>query len=101
METELQQSVEVILLGSAQDGGFPQVGCQCGNCKEVYSGLTEADPAVSLAVIDRASRKWWLFEASPQLNEQWRRFAGTLMDFELSGQKFDSSGDIIETDNHK
>jgi pyrroloquinoline quinone biosynthesis protein B len=78
-------NIEVILLGAAQDCGFPQVGCSCSNCEEVYSGRVQPDSAVSLAVIDHSEGKWWLFEASPQLNEQWRQYASSLKRYKFSG----------------
>ena len=41
--------VSVLLLGAAQDGGFPQFGCSCSQCSRVFCGELEADSAVSLA----------------------------------------------------
>mmetsp|Transcript_22646 Transcript_22646/g.33105 ORF Transcript_22646/g.33105 Transcript_22646/m.33105 type:complete len:102 (+) Transcript_22646:40-345(+) len=80
-------SVEVILLGASQDGGFPQVGCRCANCRLVYEGVVAADSAVSMALLDYENKQWWLFDASPQLNQQWAKHASKLVDFELAGKR--------------
>ena len=78
-------NIEVLLLGAAQDGGFPQFGCKCSNCRKVYSGEVTGDSAVSLAVINHRTSQWWLFDATPELNMQWQQFAHILCDFELKG----------------
>jgi len=48
-QKKLTSGVEVLLLGVAQDGGFPQFGCACSQCSRVFSGELEGDSAVSLA----------------------------------------------------
>ena len=48
-ESSTAAGVEVLLLGVAQDGGFPQFGCQCRQCARVFLGELEGDSAVSLA----------------------------------------------------
>ena len=77
--------MEVLLLGAAQDGGLPQFGCWCGNCCQAYLGELASETAVSLAIIDRESMKWWLVEAAPQLGQQWASFAGYLEGLSLAG----------------
>jgi len=62
--------VEAILLGTAQDGGVPQAGCYCRQCR-----AARADPAgrrwvACLALLDRAARQSWLIDATPDLREQ-------------------------------
>jgi pyrroloquinoline quinone biosynthesis protein B len=85
MASLLMMGVEVVLLGAAQDGGFPQFGCRCKNCNMVYNKEVPPDSAVSLALIDHASKRWWLVDATPQLNQQWEEFAHLFGRLELSG----------------
>lgn len=54
------------VLGTAQDGGRPHTGCTKVCCKD-SSGK---DLVVSLALADHANKKWWLFEATPDIREQ-------------------------------
>lgn len=77
--------IEVLLLGAAQDGGFPQFGCKCENCRKVYRGEIAPDSAVSLAVIDYTTKQWWLFDPTPQLSQQWNQFASTLCELQFAG----------------
>jgi pyrroloquinoline quinone biosynthesis protein B len=77
--------VDVLLLGAAQDGGYPQFGCVCDNCRSCYDGHTPADSAVSLAILDSNCMKWWLVDATPQLCQQWTEFARLLCRYELAG----------------
>src|SRR6185503_3444255 len=64
----------IIVLGTAQDGGYPQVGCtkNCCNLAWKYDSLRRY--IVSLALIDSVSNKWWLFEATPDFKYQLHLF---------------------------
>ena len=54
-----------MVLGIAQDGGIPQAGCRKRCCT---SGRHER--VASLALVDPASRRWWLFDATPDFPAQ-------------------------------
>ena len=58
------------VLGIAQDAGFPQAGCEKGNCTQYWLGNEEKRHATSLGLIDKNSGKAWLFEATPDFKEQ-------------------------------
>ena len=58
----------VVVLGIAQDGGLPQAGCRKSCCT---SGRHEE--VSSLALVDPASRRWWLFDATPDFPAQLER----------------------------
>lgn len=55
---------EVVVLGRAQDGGMPHVGCERPCCVEARITGRRELPA-SLGIIDRASGKLLLIEATP------------------------------------
>jgi pyrroloquinoline quinone biosynthesis protein B len=55
----------VLVLGIAQDGGVPQAGCHKSCCT---SGRHLA--VASLALVDPATSRWWLFDATPDFPEQ-------------------------------
>lgn len=56
----------LIILGTLQDGGSPHLGCEKDCCKS-----EDADKkVVSLGLIDPASGKRFLFEASPDITSQ-------------------------------
>ncbi len=68
--TDQSSGIELVVLGIAQDAGFPQAGCQKENCRLYWDGKEERRHATSLGLIDHASGKYWLFEATPDLKDQ-------------------------------
>jgi pyrroloquinoline quinone biosynthesis protein B len=65
----------VIVLGTAQDGGYPHMGCQRSCCAQAYEQDSLKQFVVSLAFADFENKKWWLFEATPDIKEQLHLFA--------------------------
>jgi pyrroloquinoline quinone biosynthesis protein B len=62
--------LELVILGTAQDGGYPQAGCKKECCRAVYLGKETARYPVSLGIVDHRSHNTWMIEASPRLPEQ-------------------------------
>jgi len=60
---------ELFVLGIAQDGGVPHVGCVRACCEEARAGGRERYPA-SLAVHDRETGQTCLLEATPRIEPQ-------------------------------
>ena len=60
---------EVVVLGRAQDGGMPHVGCERPCCMEARATGRRELPA-SLGIIDRRTEKLLLIEATPAIDEQ-------------------------------
>ena len=54
-----------VVLGIAQDGGIPQAGCRKSCCT---SGRHER--VASLAIVDPATQRWWLIDATPDFPSQ-------------------------------
>lgn len=68
------QTPYVIVLGVAQDGGYPHLGCKKECCNKAWKNDSLKRFVVSLALVDPASKKWWLFEATPGMKEQLQSF---------------------------
>lgn len=66
---------EMIVLGTAQDGGYPQMGCTRVCCNLAHDQDSLKQYVVSLALVDPQQKKWWLFEATPDIKEQLQLFA--------------------------
>lgn len=64
----------LLVLGTAQDGGHPHIGCKKSCCEQVLNGSSEGHYVVSLALVDPEDNKWWLFEATPDFKEQLQYF---------------------------
>ncbi len=60
----------VLILGTAQDGGLPQIGCQEPCCIRAQQDLTARLFVTSLLLADPLSGKRWLIDASPDIREQ-------------------------------
>lgn len=66
-----KQSLQYItILGIAQDGGFPHIGCQKECCDKYYNGELPKQKVVSLGLIDKKSNQKFLFEATPDISTQ-------------------------------
>lgn len=62
---------EIVVLGAAQDGGVPHIGCSCANCSAAWSGSQPKQYAVSLAILDHASQASWLIDCGPDIKDQY------------------------------
>lgn len=68
------QTPYVIVLGVTQDAGYPHIGCEKSCCAPAWQDSDLKQSIVSLALVDPASKQWWLFEATPDLAEQVHEF---------------------------
>lgn len=60
----------ITVLGIAQDGGYPHIGCQKTCCQSIYKGLSKRKSVVSLGLIDKELNGKWIFEATPDVSTQ-------------------------------
>jgi len=60
----------ITVLGTAQDGGFPHIGCQKACCENYYNGTSKKQKVVSLGLVDKRNQQKWLFDASPDMSTQ-------------------------------
>jgi len=59
-----------VVLGSAQDGGLPQIGCTGPHCVAARANPDRGRLVASLLLVDPRSGKRWLIDATPDLREQ-------------------------------
>ncbi|MEM9546940.1 MAG: MBL fold metallo-hydrolase [Bacteroidota bacterium] len=62
--------VELVVLGTVQDGGAPHIGCTKKCCERLWIEPDERLKVVSLGVIDHDNDKTFIFEATPDFPEQ-------------------------------
>jgi len=60
----------LVVLGIAQDAGYPQAGCIKECCKAYWQGKEEKKYVTCLALVDRKANQYWLFEATPDITNQ-------------------------------
>ncbi len=69
--------VRMVILGSGQDGGVPQLGCDCSNCLRARSDPQHRRLPPSVAVVGRGD-SIYLIDPSPCLPEQMDILTGVL-----------------------
>ena len=60
----------LVVLGIAQDGGIPHLGCQQQVCVDARAGRRPTEKVASLGLVHRASGRAFLFDATPDLPSQ-------------------------------
>jgi len=63
--SEDDKGIELVILGTIQDAGSPQIGCSKKCCKDLLSRGSSERMVVSLGVIDHNTKQQYLFEATP------------------------------------
>ena len=66
-----------IVLGIAQDGGYPQAGCNRPDCIAAWRDLRLRQRVASLAIIDPQSHQRWIVDATPDFPSQLRTIEET------------------------
>ncbi|MFC2169638.1 MBL fold metallo-hydrolase [Acidobacteriota bacterium] len=65
-----ETDVLVKVLGTAQDGGFPAIGCYCKNCRQARLNPDLSRLISSLAIFDLKEEKSYLIDATPDIRVQ-------------------------------
>ena len=60
----------IVVLGIAQDAGYPQIGCDKDCCKKYRDKKITKQKVSSLALFDPSTDQKWIFDATPDLTEQ-------------------------------
>ena len=64
------QSPYLVVLGTIQDAGSPQIGCQEACCQDLFDHPDPNRMRTSLGLVDPVSGKAYLFEATPDIGQQ-------------------------------
>ena len=62
----------LVVLGIAQDAGFPQAQCTKSCCSEIWDHPEKHRDAACIALVDLDQHKYWLFDATPDFKDQTR-----------------------------
>lgn len=74
LHAQSDTSFQVIILGNAQDAGFPQINCANNCCAKAWKTDSLRRYATSIALVSTVQNKWWLFECSPDIKDQLQLF---------------------------
>src|SRR5688572_22188790 len=67
---ELPKEPFIIVLGIAQDAGYPQAGCYKDCCKGIWNRPEKRKMVSCLALVDPVSGERWLFDCTPDFPKQ-------------------------------
>jgi pyrroloquinoline quinone biosynthesis protein B len=79
------QTPFLVVLGIAQDAGFPQADCQKDCCKAVWKGEVSQKMVSCLALVDPQNDQFWIFDATPDFKFQLQKVKEILPEAQLSG----------------
>jgi pyrroloquinoline quinone biosynthesis protein B len=68
----------VEVLGIAQDGGYPQAGCEREDCIAAWNDERLRRRVASLAIVDPISGERWIIDATPDFPEQLHAIGGSV-----------------------
>ena len=78
------QKPYVVVLGIGQDAGVPQIGCDSPFCRKAWKNAELRRMVSSIALVDPAAKERWIFDATPDLPEQFQLLKETTNDFSNS-----------------
>ena len=69
--------MKVIVLGTGQDAGIPQIGCRCRNCETARANPSRRRTGAALALLNSEGSRVYLIDASIHLTDQMDRLLHT------------------------
>lgn len=71
----------VLVLGTAQDAGVPQIGCLSEFCQKAWKNPKLRKMVSSIALVNPDTNQRWIFDATPDLPTQFQILKETTKDF--------------------
>lgn len=72
------------ILGTAQDAGYPQLGCSCAHCQAARKDKNLKRKASSIAVLDKEVAKTFILDATPAFSKQYDSLNQTAVKYNFS-----------------
>ena len=89
----MNNNIQILVLGSVQDGGYPHTGCNDNCCKNVWENYSLRRNVASIAIIDHKIEKYWIIDITPDFKNQYQMISKYL------NKKYSFSG-IFLTHSH-
>jgi pyrroloquinoline quinone biosynthesis protein B len=67
---KLAAEISLIVLGTIQDAGSPQIGCTKDCCKDLFLHPDKSRRGVSVGIVDAVNQKKYIIEATPDFTQQ-------------------------------
>ena len=87
----------VVVLGTAQDAGIPQIGCHCSNCSRAVSNTMYKRLISSLGIINQETGNSFVIDCTPDFRDQYFILDGIrkkYLDRELYHEKITNSDNL-------
>ncbi len=68
--TPLEAGVKLVILGTVQDAGSPQIACDKACCKELQKDPDQTRNVIALGLVDGLHKRSYLIEATPDIRQQ-------------------------------
>ncbi len=75
----------LMVLGIAQDAGYPQINCQKKCCQKVWDKIQDPEMVSCLGILDQEENKYWLIDATPDIKSQLQLLKEKMPDGKLAG----------------
>ena len=62
--------VFIYVLGTAQDAGYPQVGCKKICCRNAWNNKVAVRLPSCIAIVNKKLKKYWLIDITPEIKAQ-------------------------------
>ncbi len=60
----------VLVLGIAQDAGYPQAGCEKQCCLAIKNGESKTELVSCIGIVDQSTKQFWIIDATPDFPKQ-------------------------------
>ena len=67
---KVSKTAYVIVLGIAQDAGYPQINCKKDCCEKAWKNIELRKMTSCLAIVDPTTNEQWIIDATPNIKEQ-------------------------------
>jgi pyrroloquinoline quinone biosynthesis protein B len=74
----VQAAPYTIVLGIAQDGGYPQAGCERPDCVAAWNDPKLRRHVASLGIVDPSTHEQWIIDATPDFPSQLHTLGGKI-----------------------
>jgi len=75
----------LMVLGIAQDAGYPQINCQKDCCSKVWNQKQDPQMVSCIGLLDRTAQKYWLIDATPDIKSQLQLLKEKMPEGQLAG----------------
>ena len=82
----IENTYEIFIVGTTQDGGYPHIGCNLECCQDAWNNPGLKRYASSIAVVNNQNKKYFLIDVTPDVSEQLHMF------YSVYGNSYSLSG---------